>query len=130
MKQLLIVFLGLFLFSACDSTDVRVLQRPGQEDRTDTEAYCYVDGNEVIVRVENSGTTALTDVEVLIDFPSFTSHTKTTGPMTAGQIVEVRAPIPSGCYNSDCNYRITLDPNNLIQENNENNNVQEAICIG
>jgi hypothetical protein len=131
MKNLLIFFFGLFLFASCNSTDLIVLPRPGQEDRTDNEAFCNIDGNDLVVRVKNVGTSDAPPVDVIVEFhSSTTSQIVTTPPIPGLTEVEVRVTIPPGCFDPDCSYRITVDPNNLINEVKEDNNVQEAICIG
>jgi subtilase family serine protease len=39
-------------------------------------------------------------------------------------------PIPPGCFDSDCEFRITVDVNNDVAESNEANNTADGVCIG
>jgi hypothetical protein len=55
----------------------------------------------------------------------------TVGDLGAGATSEVQeVPIPTGCFGPDCVFRITVDPDNGIEERNETNNQVNGRCIG
>ena len=53
-----------------------------------------------------------------------------TPSLALGQSVDLSFPIPPGCFNPDCGFRITVDANGDVVEANEANNTASGICIG
>jgi len=47
-----------------------------------------------------------------------------------GDTTTVLFSIPSGCFNPDCGFEITVDVLNDVDESNELNNSQTGNCIG
>ncbi len=81
-------------------------------------------------RVSNVGPKEAVLPKVTVDFFGFGTQTVTT-PLIPGQgIIEVSFPIPAGCFNSDCNHKIKLDPDNNVEEPREDDKMQDGNCIG
>jgi hypothetical protein len=38
--------------------------------------------------------------------------------------------IPGGCFNPDCDFRITVDAGAVVDESDEGNNTASGTCIG
>jgi hypothetical protein len=125
----LLVGMTALLFSGC-VTELTLLPRPNAVGRTDHEAFCNIDGNDLVIRIQNSGAKDAPPTTVLVEFPGFPSQTVVTPAIPKQSVVEVKVPIPAGCHNPDCDFKITVDPNNQVQEPREDNNVQAGICIG
>lgn len=92
---------------------------------------CQTDSQgRLIVRVKNQGTVSaaasVTKVEFFpggvfnLNFPS----------IAVGATAEVPLPIPGLCWNADCDYHITVDLFNQIDEANEGNNSAPGACLG
>ncbi len=97
--------------------------------------FCNIDdqGN-LKVYVENQGTAqaAGSELEVRFDMGSgtFTAARGATGPIAPGSTDDVMIGIPTGCFNPDCDFTITVDVVNTVQESNEGNNNADGRCIG
>lgn len=65
-----------------------------------------------------------------VDFGGHGSVDVPTPAIPAGGCVEVRAPIPAGCFDPDCEFRIIVDSGNAVDESDETNNVASGRCLG
>jgi len=97
--------------------------------------YC-IDNQRIGVVVKNFGTTNVQNVDVKVTF-SFQGTTSSqppqgTGPIAGGgSSATLEFPIPQGCFDADCNFTITVDPENKFpDEGNEGNNTVSGDCIG
>jgi len=120
------IFMGLLLMS-CQGPDLVPERRSGGQG---SEGFCRRDGQVLTVRVRNQG-----NEDVLILFKTtvqFGSVTKSamTSPMPSGSFSDVTFDIPAGCFDPDCDFKITVDADNDIEESIESNNVEAGICIG
>jgi subtilase family serine protease len=96
--------------------------------------YCNVDDlNNLIVYVKNQGEAdALTSL-VKVGFyltSGLQEFSTSVGPLAVGETKSVSFAIPSGCFNPDCNFVITVDSGEDITESSELNNSVTGICIG
>ena len=97
--------------------------------------YCNVDdSNNLIVYVKNQGEADAPVSWVKVQF-SLTAAVQDSSSaivaIPAGETKSVSFAIPSGCFNSDCNFTITVDSTENIVESDElNNTVANGICIG
>lgn len=136
--------LVLFVLAACDlppaPTDDE-FELPQQadlvperrEDSQGDEGFCNRgdSGSSLIILVRNQGAgDATSETTTSVDFGTFGTETVTTSPIPAGSMVDVSVPIPSGCFNSDCDFTITVDSNDDVGERTESNNAADGICIG
>ncbi|MCL4872234.1 MAG: hypothetical protein KJ063_25015 [Anaerolineae bacterium] len=137
MKRVLfcLLFLTLLplLFIGCDPThdgpDLIPQRRSGSQG---DEGFCRrdEDGN-LVVRVQNQGNEdVFENFTTIVQFSPEGPQSATTAPMPSGSFTEVVFVIPSGCFNSDCDFAITVDANGDIDEGIEDNNMADGICIG
>jgi subtilase family serine protease len=139
MRRLILALVFLILLalilSACPSPspdtekpDLVPVMAPGNS------TFCEIEGGNLKVYVKNQGDTEATGSEVEVEFYLQGGVQQTeraaTGPISAGGTDSVLIPIPAGCYIPDCNFQITVDIVNVIEESNENNNVAQGACIG
>jgi subtilase family serine protease len=84
------------------------------------------------VTVKNQGTAPAGPSTTQVDFFQYGQISLPTPPLGAGQLTSplLAFPIPPGCGDPDCEFRITVDVNNDVAESNEANNTADGICIG
>jgi hypothetical protein len=93
--------------------------------------FCRRDekGN-LIVTVLNQGTAGAGPSVTEVDFGAFGVTALPTPPLVPGASVDLLFPIPFGCFNPDCQFRITVDANNQVVESDEGNNFASGTCLG
>lgn len=133
---LLVVVIGLLAvaLSACPAPepegmpDLVPVKAPGNP------TFCEIEGGNLKVFVKNQGTADASGSEVEVVFHMGDGVQQpvrgATGPISQGATDTVLIPIPAGCYNPDCDFTITVDIVNEINESNEGNNVAQGSCIG
>ena len=92
--------------------------------------FCNRVGEKLIVTVKNQGTAAAGPSTTRVDFATGGSSSQPTPAIAAGASVDVSFPIPGGCFQPDCSFRITVDSTNVVSESNEGNNTASGTCIG
>lgn len=101
-------------------------------------AFCRPGGSGLVVRVRNQGNeAALVPTTTRVGFRSG-AETVSTPPLPNGAAADVSVPIPSGCFDPDCNFTITVDAEGDVEElkhdasdtSHEDNNIASGICIG
>lgn len=97
--------------------------------------YCNVDdSNNLIVYVKNQGEADAPASLVKVQFYLASGLQELSSAVEAipmGETKSVSFAIPSGCFNVDCNFIITVDSGEGIDESSElNNTVVNGICIG
>lgn len=97
----------------------------------ETGSFCRrtEDGN-LVVTVRNQGSAAAGPSMTQVDFINFGAMQQPTPALAAGASVDLKFPIPRGCFNPDCEFRIIVDVNNQVVESDEGNNFASGICIG
>jgi hypothetical protein len=106
-----------------------------REGSQGAEGYCRRDENILTIEVRNQGNEdALSPSTVVVVFHADPDQPRSvTAPaLAAGSSTfdQLEVEIPSGCFNPDCDFTITVDANDDIDESRENNNTEEGICIG
>ena len=95
------------------------------------QGFCRRSDQGLTVRVRNqSNQDVLSQSATVVVFSPGGPRTATTPPLAAGSFADVTVQIPSGCFNSDCDFTITVDSNDTVSESNEANNMEDGICIG
>jgi hypothetical protein len=96
--------------------------------------FC-INNEKIGVVVKNLGRVSVNDVEVKVTF-SFRGTAQTPPPLTVS-VPAAGAPssllefaIPAGCFDSDCNFSITVDPDAKTPDTNRLNNTVNGVCIG
>ncbi len=96
--------------------------------------YCNVDdSNNLIVYVKNQGEADAPVSLVKVQFylaSGVQEFSASIGPISAGDTQSVSFAIPTGCFNPDCNFIITVDSGDDVNESNELNNTVNGTCIG
>ena len=97
--------------------------------------YCNVDdSNNLIIYVKNQGDADAPASLVKVQFylaSGLQEFSSAIVAIPAGETKSVSFAIPSGCFNPDCNFIITVDSGEGISESNElNNTVDNGTCIG
>lgn len=86
-----------------------------------SSAYCNIEGDSLIVSFRNSGgAPSVGGVTVTVTFNGQTSIQRRMPAIDAGQTKRIPFPIPSGCFGSDCSFKISWS----------NQPVVKGICIG
>ncbi|MEW8026922.1 MAG: M64 family metallopeptidase [Candidatus Thiodiazotropha sp.] len=102
-------------------------------------AFCRLDGSDLVVRVRNEGNEPVfVATTTRVTFSPGDERTFTTPPLVDGASVDARVPLPSSCFNADCDFVIHVDGDNDVQElmndafdtSHESNNIASGVCIG
>jgi subtilase family serine protease len=93
--------------------------------------FCDIDDSgNLVVHVKNQGLGPAESSNVEVDFGDYGTSVKPVQALMYGDTATVLFPIPSGCFNPDCDFEITVDVYNEVDESNESNNSQSGWCIG
>jgi hypothetical protein len=97
----------------------------------ETGSFCRRDEqNNLIVTICNHGTAAAGPSHTTVDSGSHGSFTLATPPLGVGACVDLKFPIPQGCFSPDCSFRIIADSADEVAESDEANNVVSGTCVG
>ncbi len=102
-----------------------LMPRPGANG-----SFCRRENGELIVTVCNRGDGPAGPSTTTVDFGQHGSVDVPTPGIPAGGCVEVRATIPPGCFDPDCEFRIIVDSAGVITESDETNNFASGRCLG
>jgi hypothetical protein len=128
-QTLILGFLIAVALIGCAGIDLLPIGRP---DLTGPPSFCKVDNQgRLIVTVKNQGNANARASTTTVEFFPGGLFSLPTPAIPAGGTVDL-APlnIPAGCYNPDCEFKITVDSNNQIKESNEGNNIANGSCLG
>lgn len=93
--------------------------------------FCMLDNDgKLVVKVKNNGTGSAEASVTEVDFYSFGKVYIPTPVLTPGASTDLTVDIPFGCFNSDCEFKITADAEATVSETSESNNVADGTCIG
>jgi hypothetical protein len=95
-------------------------------------SFCRRDetGLNLIVTVRNQGGSDAGASTTEVDFFQYGKISLPTGSLGVGTSTDLLFPIPLGCFDPNCEFRITVDVLNAVAESNEGNNSASGICIG
>jgi subtilase family serine protease len=93
--------------------------------------FCRLEENQLVVRVQNAGNADAGEFNIQVDFLPGGSITAGMPAIPAGESAD-SAPIefPVECFDSDCDFEITVDSGQAVDESNEDNNTVEGMCLG
>ena len=103
--------------------DLLPVKSPGQPDNI--TGFCKVVDNatKVVISVKNQGNADAPASTTTVEFLPGGSFPLPTPAIPSGGTVNLPPlAIPAGCFNPDCNFKITVDSGNQINESNEENN--------
>lgn len=116
------------LLSGCAAVDLVPLN---PKPDIGSNGYCQInDEGQLIVTVKNQGSLDAGKFDVKIEFSSGQPGTISVDGLPAGESKDLLVDFPDSCWRPDCYFTITVDPDDLIKESNEDNNIAEGICIG
>jgi hypothetical protein len=92
--------------------------------------FCKMKDRKLVVTVKNQGAVSAGASTTKVDFGKYGSLTQATPPLAAGASVDLLFAIPSGCFDPDCDFTITVDSNSEVIESNEGNNLATGSCTG
>lgn len=127
------VLAAIVLFLAgCNGATAPDLVPESKIDITGAETFCRRDGaGNLVVRVRNeSNADVLVQMTTVVEFSPGGPRTGTTAAMPGGSFTDVTFPIPPECFNADCDFTVTVDSDEAVDEESEDNNMADGICIG
>jgi CARDB protein len=88
------------------------------------------DRGNLVVTVKNQGSADAGPSTTTVVFSSGGTFSQPTPPIPAGGSVDLLFPVPGGCFDPDCSFRIIVDSASQVTESNEGNNTASGTCIG
>jgi hypothetical protein len=113
-----------------------VLER-GQHGQADLipvpgpNGFCQKDGQgRLLISVKNQGTAAAGPSITRVEFIPGGAFDVATPAISAGATITVvvPVPIPSVCFDPQCDFRIKVDANSEVAESDEGNNTASGVC--
>jgi hypothetical protein len=92
--------------------------------------FCRREDNDLIVTVRNQGTASAGPSKTEVDFYKYGKAVCPTPALAGGASTNLAFPIPRGCHDPDCEFRITVDVGGDVVESDEGNNTADGLCLG
>jgi hypothetical protein len=92
--------------------------------------FCRLRDGRLIVTARNQGAGAAGASTLRVDFGAHGPASAPTPALPAGAGHDHLVPLPGGCFDPDCGFRITVDHGDVVGESNEANNDASGVCIG
>ena len=106
-------------------------ERPDLVPRPDENgSFCRREDGVLIVTVCNVGDAPAGPSTTRVDFPGHGSVDVPTPALAAGDCVDIKADIPRGCFDPDCEFRITVNATGAVTESDDTNNTATGRCLG
>jgi hypothetical protein len=93
-------------------------------------SFCRRRDGQLVVTVRNQGAGPAGASTTTVDFGAHGTVSQPTPPLAAGAPIDLLFPIPVGCFDPDCDFRITVDATSVVAETNEGNNTASGTCLG
>jgi hypothetical protein len=93
-------------------------------------SFCKRQDQTLTVTVKNQGVSGAGPSVTEVDFLAYGKTSMPTPPLGPGASVDLQFPIPTGCFDPDCEFRIAVDANNQVIESDEGNNFASGTCLG
>ncbi|ERM16727.1 CARDB domain-containing protein [Brevibacillus laterosporus] len=93
-------------------------------------SFCHRIGNRLIVTVRNQGMTPAPETITRVDFDIFGRVDVLTPPLPPFNQVDLSINFPTGVFDPDADFTITVDFFNDVDEKDETNNIAFGICPG
>ncbi|MFX0108932.1 MAG: CARDB domain-containing protein [Candidatus Hodarchaeota archaeon] len=129
----MLLFLGILtavILSACaGKPDLLPVKPP---DSPEVVGFCQQDDQgRLIVTVRNQGNADAPPSTTTVEFTPGGSFPLPTPAIPAGGSVDLSPlSIPAECFDADCEFKITVDSLNKVDESDEGNNSANGRCIG
>lgn len=85
---------------------------------------------DMVVTVENQGSRGAKPSTTQVEFGSHGTSTQSTPALDPGETVQLSFAIPSGCFDPDCDFTISVDVDTEVVESDEENNDLSGTFIG
>ena len=92
--------------------------------------FCRVQDGKLVVTVANRGSGLAVASTTEVDFGRHGKKSAATAALAADQTQDLLFEIPDRCFDSDCNFRITVDVAADVAESSETDNTADDACIG
>jgi len=92
--------------------------------------FCKTRDGMLVVTVKNQGTLGAGPSKTKVDFGKYGTVTQQTPSLAPGKSVDLSFQIPKGCFDPDCEFKITVDADDDVVESDEGNNTARGICRG
>ncbi len=93
-------------------------------------SFCRWRDGRLLVTVKNQGAGPAGPSTTRVDFGSHGTVDVPTPALAPGASVDLLVDVPPGCFDPDCDFRITVDALNQVVESNEGNNTASGTCLG
>ncbi len=93
-------------------------------------SFCRRKDATLTVTVKNQGASVAGPSATEVDFLTFGKVSMPTPSLAPGTSVDLLFAIPPGCFDPNCEFRITVDVNSEVNESDEGNNVVKGACQG
>ena len=91
--------------------------------------FCRLRDGRLTVTARNQGGGAAGASSTRVDFGA-APVTLPTPALPAGASHDHLVPLPGGCFDPDCEFRITVDSGAAVPEFDETNNTASGLCLG
>ena len=92
--------------------------------------FCQIREGKLLVRVRNQGAGPAGASRTLVDFGAFGSSSQSTPALAPGNSTELLFNIPSGAFDPDAEFGISVDVDADVTESDEGNNTASGLCLG
>ncbi|MEZ5363787.1 MAG: CARDB domain-containing protein [Bryobacterales bacterium] len=114
--------------AGCAPSQPDLVAEPIESD-AEPEGYCRKSGAGVTIRVKNASNAAFNqETTTMVIFSPGGPRNVQTSPMAPGEFRDVTVDLPAECFVPDCNFAITVDADEEVEESNEANNTVSGVC--
>jgi hypothetical protein len=93
-------------------------------------SFCRRRRDKLVVTVKNQGLGPSGPCTTQVDFFAHGQVSMPTPALAPGASTVLLFDIPPGCFDPDCEFRITVDVNADVVESDDGNNVADGVCRG
>lgn len=125
--------------TAIDVEQIRERRKRGDDDRglpdlvpvpDRSGSFCRRRNSKLVVTVQNQGAGPAGPSTTEVDFFAHGRQSLPTPALAPNASADLLFDIPPGCFDPDCQFRITVDATNQVTESNESNNTADGVCLG
>lgn len=92
--------------------------------------FCRRKDLKLTVTVKNQGSADAGPSITTVDFGALGTPSLPSPALAAGASIDLVFDIPAGCFDPNCEFKITVDSKNQVNESNEGNNTASDECRG
>jgi len=115
-----VVLIGMMFMAGCVPETLKPDLIPANPEGW--AGFCDIDDSgNLVVHIKNQGLATAESSSVKVTFGQYGEFIKPVPALMYGDTTTVLFSIPSGCFNPDCGFEITVDVLNDVDESNELN---------